>query len=278
MKKNSQMFDDGVKYVVVEDPKKNRGSGILAILLLLVLVGAGFLGYRGYAALRDGGLFSSSDLGVKTSQDAYESFESKLGLVIAEPPVDTSGYKQVWGETQEKNVSLTSEEVSSFLENLPAVSDIAEKTQVSFSDNGNMRFVSKLNTSSLLTKLAGMGFDQAALKAFPLPGTIPVKIDMDVFILNNAVKKLTLNSVSVMGLDVAGLVEKFGGSLNLGDNAQGDLNGMIEGALAELINTELKKANANSGLYIFSSSASDGALKLVGQIPSSVGWEASAGE
>lgn len=186
-------------------PKKRRGGCLKYFLIFVVLVaGTAFAAY-----FLVSGLFKPHDLGVKTSKQAYESAVQKLGYTKDKAPTEGTAedYKYTYGTPKAVNVSLTSEEITSFLnENRPPYYAI-KNVQVRINPDNTVEAAASLDVAYLFNYILDGKYNRNdAQNALPMLGLLPDKINVyskfSGGIRNNKVEKMSVEKVSVMGIPI----------------------------------------------------------------------------
>jgi len=267
-------------------PKKSHGCLTALIIVLVLIIGAGAAVYFLLP-----GLFRPVDLGVKTSQEAYQSALTKLGYVKDEAP--TTGkqddYEYTYGPLAPVDISMSSEEVTSFMNlNRPAYfplknvqvkiggsasigngSPIAGPVQLSVipvsSGGGDapVEVSATIDRDYAINYLLKGDYSRAeiedALKSIGidklLPAQINLYIKMSGRIENNQIVDLRLYNASLMGVAVP---DEYVTSSDTYSIAR------------SVINMLLQDYNERSGAYFVSIKTADGEIIIDGQVPSSL--------
>lgn len=266
--------------------KKRHGCLITFLVILMLLIAGGAAVY-----LLMPGLARPVNLGVKTSQQAYESTLKKIKYTKDQAP--TTGqqheYKYVYGPLVQIDTNLSSEEVTSFFNyNRPPYFPLTN-VQVKigsasslWSDSGRYAGVVSLTTAKMaaatdvpievsatidrdytLKSLLGSQYSQAevqeALKSINIEKIIPAKVNLYVkmsgSILNNKVVNLKLYTASVMGV-----------AIPMENVTSADARTLVGNVIDKL----LADYNASSGTVFVSIRAENGQILLSGKVPSSL--------
>ena len=268
-------------------PAKKRHGCLIAILVVLaLLIGTAIAVY-----FLMPGLFRPVDLGVKTTQKAYESALDKLNYTKDEAP--TTGkqedYNYVYGPLIPVSTGLDSEEVTSFFNlNRPAYFPLKNvqvrigtgaalcnsgRTYVgpvllsalplTTSGNAPIEVSATVNRDYVIDYLLRGEYSQAeiedAMKSINIDKLIPAEVNLYVkmsgSIENNKIVGLTLYSASVLGVEIP--AEQV---------TSQDANSLVSGVIDML----LADYNERSGAYFISIKTADGEIIIDGQIPSSL--------
>ncbi len=205
--KTNPELTEGYKPKDMRKQKKKHGC-LVAILIVILLVGVTAIGL--YFCLP--GLRKPNDLGIKASQEAYDSAIRKLTAKVennqVEVIVDTveEEYSSSYTAT-EVSAALTSEEVTSLLTiNRPEDYPLQE-TQVRLSEDDTMEVSTAMDVSFLLEDILDNEITKEEIaQTIPvlkdLPEEVNVYIKLDASVEMNEVKKLNIVKLSVMGVTI----------------------------------------------------------------------------
>ena len=256
------------------------------MVVLVLLIGAAVAVY-----FLMPGLFRPVDLGVKTTQKAYESTLDKLNYTKDEAP--TTGkqddYNYVYGPLTPVSTGLDSEEVTSFfnlnrpsyfpLKNVqvkigtgatlyagsrPYVGPVQlSAIPLTTSGNAPIEVSATVNRDYVIDYLLRGEYSQAeiedAMKSINIDKLIPAEVNLYVkmsgAIEDNKIVGLTLYSASVLGVEVPSEYV-----------TSQDTNNLV----SDVIDMLLADYNERSGAYFVSIKTADGEIIIDGQIPSSL--------
>ena len=238
-------------------PKKKR-RGLKGLIIAIVIIGALALGL----SLLLPGLFSPKDLGVSSSEEAYQSLLVKLNYTKDTSPETgvAEDYLVVYGPPVAVNTSLTSEEITSFFnENRPdyyALKDV----QVRINDDNTLDFSANLDTNYVFSEILGDSYSREDAKdALPMLGLLPQKVNIYCnaggSVEDNQIRSFSLNDVSIMGIGIPD-------SLIQSEQASAFIVSTLDGYM--------QKYAAASGNSFDSLKMENGELQFSGQTPSSV--------
>ncbi len=206
------------------------------------------------------GLLRPYDLGVSSSQEAYESGLSKLQMTKDASPEtgEADDYYVSFGSPHAVSTSLTDEEITSFFnENRPdyfAVKDV----QVRVNEDGSIEASANLDTTYVFNQILNGAYSREdARSALPMLGLLPTHVNFYFkaygSVVNNQVQGLYIEDVSVMGITIPD---------SLVDTADSFITGTLNDYIARM--------NAQSGSNYELIQASGGDIDFVGSVPSSV--------
>lgn len=235
-------------------PRKKRGLKVFLIILIVLVAGAAGV----YFLLP--GLSKPIDLGVRSSREAYERAVSKLGFTKDEAPRsgEASDYTTVYTGIHDADISMTSEEVTSFLsENRPPYYAV-KNVQIRFNEDGTVEASGTLDTSYVFdTLLSGQYSREDAQSALPMLGLIPDNVNIYIKLAggidDNHVTGLDVDAVSVMGIPIPV-----------------DLISSNESFIVSIIDDNIARQNARAGTNIAHLGISGGQVDFQGTLPSSV--------
>lgn len=239
--------------------KKKKGHGcLIAVIIFLVIVA---LAVAGVLILLPN-LFAPKSLGVKSSREAYESAVTKLSFMKDNAPSSGSAedYEYIYGEAKQVDIALSSEELTSFLnENRPdyyALKDV----QVRVNDDDTVELSAKLNAKYLIdTALNGKYSEEEIQRSLPflklIPETVNIYAHVAGGIADNKSAGIDIKEVEVMGLALP---------TELYDTSE------AESEINSLVNDFLSETSEKTGGSIDSIRVEDGELKFSGKVPSSL--------
>lgn len=240
-------------------PKKKKGHGcLIAVIIFLVLIGLAVAGI--FILLPN--LFSPKSLGIKSSREAYESAVTKLSFIKDEAPSSGSAedYEYIYGEAKQVDIALSSEELTSFLnENRPdyyALRDV----QVRINDDDTVELSAKLNAKYLIdTVLDGKYSEEEIQRSLPflklIPETVNIYTQVSGEISDNKSVGIDVKKVEIMGFALP--AELYDTS-----EAETEINSLVDSFLSE--------TSEKTGGSIDSIRVEDGELKFSGKVPSSL--------
>lgn len=205
---------------IMKKPKKKHGCliTVLAVFAVLVVAAAGLYFFMP-------GLRKPNDLGVKASQDAYESAIRKLtaktgsgdnsltnGTTETTEATDTTETKETASEeysssyeATEVSAALTSEEVTSLLTiNRPEDYPLQD-TQVRLNEDDTMEVSSSVSVDFLLEDILDNEITKEEIAAAvpvlkDLPEDVNVYLKLNADVENNEVETFDIENISVMGV------------------------------------------------------------------------------
>lgn len=238
-------------------PKKRHGclTFLLGFLAAIVLVGMAV-----YVFIP--GLLRPYNLGVATTQSAYDSALKKLGYTKDASPTAgaAESYASIFGQPHPLDTALTSEEITSFLGwNRPPYYAV-KKPQFRINADGTIDFSGRVNTDYIFNNiLNGKYTREQAIEKVPMLKFLPANINLTCnftgSVVNNTVKNLSLNKVGLNGIPVPkSLIQSSEVSL------------FLEEALSGFITRSNEKSKTNYELI----EVQNGKLVMKGQFPSSL--------
>lgn len=239
----------------IAKPKRHHGCLTAFIIFIVILLLAAAAVYFFVP-----GLHKPSDLGVKSSMDAYTSAMAKLGITKDESPAGgtADNYTITYGAPHAVDTGLTSEEITSFFdENRPPYYAV-KNVQVRVNDDGSIEAAGNLDTNYVFSEILNRQYTkQDAQKELPMLGLIPntvnVYLKVSGSVENNQLKNFNIETVKIMGVTIPQSLITPNYSF-------------IANTLNSYIAREFTKAGAN----IDHAGISDGKLDIRGSIPSSV--------
>lgn len=247
------------QHMPVKPSKTKKRSGCLVSMLVIIgLISAIAL----CAAIFVPGLFKPHDLGIKTSNEAYESTINKLKLTKDNAPEKGAAedYKYIYGNTQAVDIYLTSEEITSFLNiNRPGYYAL-KNAQVRINPDNTIEAAATLDVSFVFKDiLEGKYNKEDAKKALPMLGLLPNKVNLyckfSGGIKDNMLDQLNIHKTSVMGIPIPeSLINSSAATRFVEDN----------------IGRYIKKAAAKSNAKYDQLKVDNEKLVFKGQIPSSI--------
>ncbi|MFA6309343.1 MAG: hypothetical protein WC677_06345 [Clostridia bacterium] len=207
------------------------------------------------------GMFRPYDLGVKTSEQAYNSAINKLNFTKDTAPKTgvPKDYKIKYGKPHKVNIALSNEEVTSFINfNRPDYYAL-KNFQFRVNPDNTVESTGTLNTSYVFSKiLKGKYNNDDASKIFPMIKILPNVNFYFKFaggVKNNKISNLEVQKVGIMGISIpTNLVNS--------DNAIS----FIKENLDSYINSTNKESGSSYGLV----QAANEKLQFKGTIPSSI--------
>lgn len=238
-------------------PKKKKGKGLVVLLVLVLIIGAGVLSL--YLFLP--GLLGPKSLGIKSSPEAYNSAMVKLGITKDEAPKTGSAesYQVIYGAPHPVNTALTSEEITSFInENRPDYYAL-KNVQVRINDDGTVEASGSIDTAYIFEKILGGEYTEEDLKsAVPMLGMLPGSVNLYAKgtgeINNNQIENVDIQNLTVMGISIP-------------DSALTEAGTQI---IVETLEGYMERENAKNNSDIEHMAIEDGKLVVEGQFPSSV--------
>lgn len=210
----------------------------LAVLLLL-LVGVGLYLAAGVLWL------PPKDLGVRTTSSDWSNFLSKAGASVR---MDGSSGSSTWslGAYTKREIRVTAQEATAFLNQIPAEYRILEEAQVQF-DKENRVVLSGAAKSEVLMKLLPEAMNQ-------VPFALPEKLNMAVtteFAISGGSVTMKPVSVQIGSIPIGGIASQKEAIAVLSSYADRLLTGIPE-------------------LHIESANVKDGELVLEGTFPTEI--------
>lgn len=240
-------------------PKVKKRSGCLTSFLVFVGIIA-VIAMAAYFLMP--GLLRPYDLDVKASTKAYESAIGKLKLIKDEAPAKGTAddYKITYGAPQEVEISLSSEELTSFLTvNRPEYYAL-ENVQIRINVDDTIEAAATVDTSYIFNEVLGGKYSKEdANKAFPMLGLLPAKVNVyckfSGGIENNKLEDFSMDKISVMGISIPA-----------------DLAGSQETNkfIKDSFDSYLAKITEKSGASCDLLQVADGKLDFAGQVPSTI--------
>lgn len=239
-------------------PKKKRSGCLTAIAVIVIVAVAAFAGIY----LLMPGLLKPYDLGVKSSAASYERATEKLKMSkdTVSAQAKPGAYSIAYGEPHKVDTALSSEEVTSFLnENRPSYYAL-KNVQIRINDDDTVDASATVDTSYIFQEVFSDRYTKEdAKKALPmlglLPGKIRVQCTIDGAIRDNQIERLNLSDVSVMGIP---LPKTLLASPQSGNFIQSTLDGYIA------------RSAAKSGASFDMLQVENGMLQFEGALPSSI--------
>lgn len=238
---------------------RKKRSGCLTALLVFIIVIAG-IALAAYFLLP--GVFKPNDLGIKTSDQAYESAVQKLGYTKDKAPSigAAQDYKYTYGSPKAADISLTSEEITSFLNvNRPPYYAI-KNVQVRINPDNTVEAAASLDVPYVFNYILDGKYNKDdAKKALPMLGLLPDKINVyskfSGGVRNNRIEKMSIDKVSIMGIPIPGTLVNTTGATSF-----------VKSSIDNYIGKETSKQNSRYDLL----EVNNGNLVFKGQIPSSI--------
>ena len=277
------------QYAAVQQPltyrkSKKKRFGCLTVFLVLfgmIIVAA----LAAYVLLP--GLARPYDLGVKSSETAYDSAIQKLGIVkdkapSAQAPTDKAvsaqaalegassdaasldkaaeSYKIIYGSPQQVQTELNSEEITSFLNENRPDNYALHHVQIRVNDDNTVDATGTIDTSYVFDEiLKGKYTREDARQAVPALGLLPDKVNfscnIEGAIKDNKTEAFDINSISVMGIPIPDTLV----------NSQ-QTDSFISSALDSYLGGIADKSGASYDLI----QANGGRLLFEGRLPSSI--------
>jgi len=238
--------------VAAVKPKK-RG-GLIALLIIIIVLLAGFIAVTFLVP----GMVRPVNLGVKSSLEDYQTAMDKVGLTRDETP--TAGtiedYQVVYSGSHAVDEALTSEELTSYVnENRPPYFAV-KNVQIRINNDGTVEASGTLNTAYVFEHVLGGEYSmEDAQRALPMLGLIPDNVNLYVKlsggVVNNHVRGLDIDSVSVMGITIPN-----------------DLIDSNEDFIVDTVDGLIARVNAKSGSNIEQLDFDNGKLNVKGTLPS----------
>lgn len=207
------------------------------------------------------GLLTTKDLGVKYSNEDYESAVSKLSTIRELlPSLSTQNDTTYnYGETKDIDIRLTSAEITAFLNTDKSTEFAAKNCQVSINNDNTIEASGAINVDYFLSEiLNGKISREQIVKEIPALGILPsyvnLYIDFSGSIIDNQ-SSASINSVAVQGITIP---NEFVNSKEATD------------VFTTGINTFLSKNNEITGSSIDTLIAENNEVVLKGKFPSSV--------
>lgn len=239
-------------------PKKKHGW-VIALVITLVVIGSVAV----CIALLLPGLFGPKNLGIKTSEKAYESALEKLNFTKDEAPATGSAedYVYIYGDPEPVNTTMTSEEITSFFNyNRPEYYPLKNvQVRVNSDDTVDVSFAVDLDY--ILKDSFGDDYSLQELEEnFPIiksiPGSINIYANVSGGISDNRADGLTLNAIEIMGFDVSEYIN------DMDDESQDDFRSTM--------NELLSGITEKTGGSFTSIKIKNGELQIDGMLPSSL--------
>lgn len=238
--------------------KKKKHGCLIALLVVVLLVGL----IIASAAIFIPGLLRPYNLGVESSEEAYESAMQKFSYKKDSSPKqgELEDYEYIYGEPQPVDISLTSEEIASFLNfNRPSYYAI-KNVQFRINDDDTVEASATLNVAYVLNyMLEGKYTKDDAQKELPMLGLIPANVNIyskfSGKVEDNAVEEMAIDKVSILGITIPE-----------------NLYSRPEAAtfIIDAINDNIQKAVDKSNGSVDLLEVQDGKLLFQGAIPSSL--------
>ncbi|MFZ5353426.1 MAG: zinc ribbon domain-containing protein [Bacillota bacterium] len=208
------------------------------------------------------GVSKPIDLSIKASKEAYEAALSKLDFSKDNSPEagDAEDYKYVYGDLHEIEVSLTSEELTSFFNiNRPKYYAL-KNVQVRVNKDDTIETSATINTSYVLDKVLGGEYDREDVRrVMPMLGLLPENINIycrfSGEIENNSLNELCLYNASVMGIPIPQSLLSSSDSTSF---------------VKETINNYISRITEKSNTKYEAIKAANESIVIKGQIPSSL--------
>lgn len=233
--------------------KKKSKKKVVLITLLVIFVALG-IGVWIFIS----GMSKPKDLGIKVSEEAYKSALAKLNIVMDDALInaDPDKYEYIYGEPQEVDVKLTSEELTSYINyNSKAVEGL-KQAQVRVNKDDTVDFSGVISKDYFLNQiLGGQVAEEDLLKENPALKLLPEKITLYVNLsgeIANNTSDITVGKVNVLGIN---LPKKLYNNSGTKENIDGMISDYISNMIAE-----------NSGSYDYVK-AENGELVLKGMLP-----------
>jgi hypothetical protein len=237
--------------------KKKRGC-LTALIIAVILLGAAVAAV--YFLLP--GMLRPYDLGIKSTEEAYESTLHKLQLSKDDAPAsgNADDYTIVYGGAQSIQTELDSEELTSFFnENRPdyyALQDV----QIRINEDDTVEVSANIDTNYIFSEVLGGAYSRKdAEDALPMLGLLPDKInvyfDFTGGVRNNVISDLDIAKISVLGIPLPE---------SLYDSAS------AQSFIENTLNAYIAEVRAEHGSSYDLLDFQDGALVFEGSNPSSV--------
>ncbi|HOP09913.1 MAG TPA: zinc ribbon domain-containing protein [Oscillospiraceae bacterium] len=237
---------------VAVKPKKHKG--LITLLVIIIVLLAGFIAVTFLVP----GLVMPVNLGVKSSYEAYLSAMDKVGLSRDDTPESGAieDYQVVYSGSHTVDETLTSEELTSYVnENRPPYFAV-KNVQIRINDDGTVEASGTLNTAYVFDHVLGGEYSmEDAQRALPMLGLIPDNVNLYVklsgSVVDNSVEDLDIESVSVMGITIPN-----------------DLIDSNEDFIVDTVDGLIARMNAKSGSNIEQLDFDNGKLNVKGTLPS----------
>jgi hypothetical protein len=233
--KKPDMLTQDQDYDMTGKPKKRHGCLVAILVFFAVLAVAGIVTY-----LCMPGLYKPNNLGVKASQEAYDSAMRKLTTKSdrSEEAISTETVNEEYSASfiaSDVNAALTSEEITSLLTiNRPDDYPLQE-TQVRLNEDDTMEISSSVSVDFLLEDLLDNEITKEEiadavpiLKSLPEDVNLYIKLNADVE--GNEIGNLDIEKLSVMGVTIP---ESMIGTEDAGDFLIDSINNYLENKTAE---------------------------------------------
>lgn len=237
---------------------KKRSGCLVSLIVFICIIGLGVLAVYFFVP----GLLKPFDLGIKTSNQAYESTMQKLGFEKDRAPASGTAedYIYTYGDPREVDVSLDSEEITSFLNTNRPPYYALKNVQIKINSDNKVEAAATLDVSYVFDNmLAGKYTREDAQKAIPMIGLLPDEINIYCKISgglkDNRADNINLSDVKVLGIP---LPESLTGS--------SDARAFINETIGDYVEKTSGKSNTRFDLL----KVEDGELVFKGQIPSSI--------
>jgi hypothetical protein len=212
-------------------------KALIVILSIALLAGGAYLIWGVQLGL------AQKDLGVKWTQRDFNSVTAKLGVVTEAPPkgTDRSKFTKEFSGTQNIDWTLTSSEVTAWMnKDRPGYWPFAD-VQIKFHDNNRIEASAKVNLGKLMTySLVKSNLPQEAVGFIAsIPLQIPVYLDIKGGFTGTKSVAISLNELKIPFMSITG--DSYGGEPN------NVLNRIVDGILAEAEQVNISGFSTSEG-------------------------------